>query len=264
MFEGDERRYLDVGLSAIRCIRHALAMVGAGAPRRILDLPCGHGRVLRALRVAWPEAELTACDLARDGVDFCARTFGARPVYSEVDPRAVALARESFDLIWVGSLLTHLDRERWSAFLECFHAWLAPEGLLVFTTLGRYAAYRIEQGIEYGLDARQRSGLLADFSRDGFGYRDYPGQSGFGLALASPPFVTRLVMRGHDARLVTYGEALWDDHQDVVGCQKLARLREEEEPPSVERTPHGARSSVRAVDETQRRPTRGAPLPEVR
>ncbi len=220
MFTGDERHYIDVGLSAIRCIRLALETRRASAPRRILDLPCGHGRVLRALRAAWPEAELTACDLARDGVDFCARTFGARPVYSALDPRAVALAPGCFDLIWVGSLLTHLERERWTVFLECFHAWLAPGGLLVFTTLGRYAAYRMEQGIEYGLDAEQRSGLLADFARDGFGYRDYPRQSGFGIALASPSFVTRLLLRGHDTRLVTYGEALWDEHQDVVACQK--------------------------------------------
>ena len=39
---------------------------------RLLDLPCGHGRVMRYLRAAFPRAEITGCDLLRDGVDHCA------------------------------------------------------------------------------------------------------------------------------------------------------------------------------------------------
>ncbi len=222
MYGGDEAQYLAVGLSALRCIRLALRTADVPEPRRILDLPCGHGRVLRALHAAWPEAEFTACDLSREGVDFCARTFGARPVYSAPDPRDVPLAPGSFDLIWVGSLLTHLDLPRWSVFLERFHDWLAPGGLLVFSTLGRYAAYRMEQGIDYGLLPEQRAELLGAFARDGFGYRDYPGQQGYGIALATPAFVTRLVLRGPDARLIGYGERLWGEHQDVVACQKTS------------------------------------------
>src|SRR4051812_20897648 len=51
MHVGDGEHYLRVGLSAMRCIRAATA----GTPRRILDLPCGHGRVLRMLRAAYPD-----------------------------------------------------------------------------------------------------------------------------------------------------------------------------------------------------------------
>ena len=60
--------------------------------KRILDLPCGHGRVLRYLSAAFPEAEITACDIMREGVDFCASTFGAIPVYSQDDPQQIPLA----------------------------------------------------------------------------------------------------------------------------------------------------------------------------
>ena len=222
MFAGVEEHYLSVGISALRCIRLALLAAGAGTPRRILDLPCGHGRVLRALRAAWPEAELTACDISRSGVDFCARTFGARPVYSAPDPRSVPLPDAYFDLIWAGSLLTHLDREHWSLFLERFHAWTAPGGLLVFTTHGRYAAYRMGAGIAYGLEPRELKGILDDYVRHGFGYRDYPGRKGYGVSLSTPAFVASLVRDREDARIAFCGERLWDEHQDVVAFQRMA------------------------------------------
>ena len=68
----DERQYFNVGRSALECIDICLraAQMGVFDVKRILDLPCGHGRVLRYLRAAFPEAEITACDILRDGVDF--------------------------------------------------------------------------------------------------------------------------------------------------------------------------------------------------
>src|SRR6516225_708731 len=107
MFSGDREAYLSVGRSALRCINVSLMVAGIEAEtiRTILDLPCGHGRVLRHLREAFPAANITASDLRRDAVDYCAKTFGARPLYSDEDVARIALAPNSFDLIWVGSLL---------------------------------------------------------------------------------------------------------------------------------------------------------------
>src|SRR5262245_10124406 len=77
-----EPGYHRVGQSALHCIRLSLEAAGKDPAevRSILDLPSGHGRVLRYLKAAFPDAALTACDLSRDGVDFCAATFGARAV----------------------------------------------------------------------------------------------------------------------------------------------------------------------------------------
>src|SRR5262249_45606967 len=82
----DVAGYLAVGESALKAIRLALLTARAPQPGEILDLPCGHGRVLRWLAAAFPEARLTACDLLRDGVDFCASAFGAAPIYSVPAP----------------------------------------------------------------------------------------------------------------------------------------------------------------------------------
>src|SRR4051794_26106944 len=67
-----ERHYFGVGRSALECIDISVraAQTNVSDVKRILDLPCGHGRVLRYLKAAFPEAEITACDIMRDGVDF--------------------------------------------------------------------------------------------------------------------------------------------------------------------------------------------------
>jgi trans-aconitate methyltransferase len=58
MFTGDPEAYFSVGRSALGCINVSLmaADLEPESVRTILDLPCGHGRVLRYLREAFPNA----------------------------------------------------------------------------------------------------------------------------------------------------------------------------------------------------------------
>ena len=130
-YDGRDGHYLSVGLSALRAIEDALGDAPA-PPRRILDLPCGHGRVTRVLRARFPDAAITVCDLDRGGVDFAAARFGARGVYSVEDFRELDLG-EAFDLIWVGSLVTHLPELHTRRFLDCMARHMAPRSVLVAT-----------------------------------------------------------------------------------------------------------------------------------
>ncbi len=223
MFGGNREHYFDVGHGALRAIDAALRE--AGLPddrvRRVLDLPCGHGRVLRFLRARFPAAEITACDLNRDGVEFCARTFGAQPVYSQVDPARLELAG-GFDVIWCGSLLTHLPRAAGEAFLRLFAQALAPGGVLVVTLHGRHYAEHLASGRRTGdLDAARIVSLLAQHARGGFGYVDYVGHSGYGFSLTAREFVLANWVPLADWRVVNYREQGWDRRQDVLSLQRV-------------------------------------------
>lgn len=210
--------YVRVGQSAFRCVQVALAAVGAPPPARILDLPCGHGRVLRVLRAGFPAAEIHACDLNRDGVDFCARQFGATPFYSQPDLARVQLPGP-YDLIWVGSLMTHVRADRWPGFLGFFRRHLAPAGVCLFTVHGASAARKIRGG-ESGYGLADPGGFLAAFDRDGFAYEDYATDPGYGLSISTPAWVAARLAALGGVRLVNYHERGWADHQDVVAWMR--------------------------------------------
>jgi SAM-dependent methyltransferase len=214
MYTGDLAGYLSVTHSAVAQIAHAMAACGRTSCERILDLPCGHGRVLRGLEAAFPEAELTACDINRDGVDFCAARFGAHGVYSDPDPARIELDG-LFDLIWVGSLLTHLDSDRCLAFLELLRAHLAPGGLLLFSSHGRNAVKRWRR------DDERAGAIAADFREHGFGYRDHPGVEGYGTSAFTAAWIAAQLSACEDLMLVGFVERGLADHQDLTVLLKM-------------------------------------------
>jgi len=208
-----ERQYFFVAEEGLRAVVKAMIAAERTSFRRILDLPCGHGRVLRALRAAFPEAEITACDLDRDGVDFCARTFGARPVYSAPEPDDIPLA-ETFDLVFCNSLLTHVDARRFAAFLAAFARRLEPDGLLVFTTHGRWGV-PFHHTVQPLIDPALFASVEAEFHATGFGYADYPDSPGYGISLSSMDWVLRTALAHPDLVLVYAQERGLGNFQDV-------------------------------------------------
>jgi SAM-dependent methyltransferase len=236
MYDGRDGHYVSAGLSALRAIEDALDDAPA-PPRRILDLPCGHGRVTRVLRARFPEAAITVCDLDRGGVDFAAARFGARGVYSVEDFRALDLG-EPYDLIWVGSLVTHLPEQQTLRFLDCMARHMTPRSVLVVSSHGARVEARLRSwnhGLDrahvearlrswnYGVAPEAVSGLLEDHARTGYGYRDYPGGQGYGVSLISREWAAE-TLSGGPLRLHRYSEAAWDDHHDLL----VMRLREGE------------------------------------
>lgn len=222
MFHGNEAHYFGVGESALHCLETALftARRPRSTIRRILDLPCGHGRAMRFFKKAFPDAELVACDLNRDGVDFCARTFGAAPEYSHENVDEIPHCGV-VDLIWCGSLLTHLSEEKCRAFLRFFHRILGHRGIVVFTLHGRFCERELASGRNrHGIDERQITELLRGYRERGFSYVPYDAQVDYGFSLAHPAFVTRHLIDSPTWRLLGYQETGWDKRQDVVSLQK--------------------------------------------
>jgi SAM-dependent methyltransferase len=234
MYIGFEaQHYLEVGVSAIRCIDAAID----GAPvRRVLDLPCGYGRVLRFLKARFPDAAITACELEPEAIEFCASVFSVETVISNTKLQNIPLSGQ-FDLIWCGSLLTHLDQPRVEALLRFFHDQLSPDGVCVFTAHGILSEKWLEAKLEtYGLTPSAQEDVLHNYRKSGFGYADYEGQS-YGISLASREKVNELASAAGDWHEVLFAEHGWARHQDVYGFSKQARPVKVITSPTPEKVP---------------------------
>ena len=211
MFDGSTDHYLSVGLSALRAIEEAVR--NGPRIRRVLDLPCGHGRVTRLLRARYPDASITTSDIDADGVAFTADRFGAKGVATSGDFRQLDLGGP-FDLVWVGSLLTHLSQLNARRMLDCLARHMAPGAVLVVSSHGEYVAERLRSW-DYGLGAGNAKIVLDQYERTGYGYRDYPGGTGYGISLIRRSWLER-ALAGSPLRLDAYIPRGWDNHQDVV------------------------------------------------
>jgi len=108
------------------------------APRFILDAGSGPAREARALRKRYRDARIVALDFSLPLLprhDFLDRLLGravSRPLCADLLKLPIGAA--AVDLVW-SNMALHWIAEPLEALRE-FHRVLAPEGLLMFTTLG--------------------------------------------------------------------------------------------------------------------------------
>jgi len=209
--------YLTAGVSALHCIDHILAQSAKHNVRTILDFACGYGRVSRFLKSRFPGAEITVSDIDSAAVNFCSRTFAARPVISNLALTDLNLGNK-FDLIWCGSLITHIDEPAATRLLKLFHDHLSPGGVCIFTTHGNEAKKFMEK---YGLTESAQRQVLSQFDECGYGYANYPGRDDMGVSLVSQQRMTAIASgagRWNQTAFIDHG---WHNRQDVYAFRVL-------------------------------------------
>jgi SAM-dependent methyltransferase len=214
MYNGDGFHYFWGGVAAVQAIDGVLRTADAEPPTAILDMPCGFGRVSRSLVARFPEASITACDINKRAVDFCSRQFGAEGVISSRSFEQLAFGRV-FDLIWCGSLVTHLDASPTVELLDLFARSSRPGGLIIFTTHGRFIAERIRAGDDYMLPPAAATSVLAQYERSGHGYANYPWESAYGVSVISPDWIRTHLDGRAGLRQVCFAERGWGGGQDL-------------------------------------------------
>lgn len=208
--------YFWMGKTALDCIK---AVAPDREFRRILDFPSGYGRVLRFLRAAYNDAEIVACEIDPSAVEFCSNNFNALPVVSLEEIDKVQLSGK-FDLIWVGSLFTHLDEKSASDLFLIFRSVLSENGLLVFSIAGKTVRDHAANGELGGVSPDVMKAMLAEFDRRGFAFGSYnPGiseQSNYGRAFISEDWLEdkRIQLGGLEG--VAYIDRGYSRRQDVI------------------------------------------------
>lgn len=214
--------YLNVGADAVGLVVRALIQAGRRPPKRILDFPCGSGRVLRHLAAMFPDAEIGACDLYREHVDFCAEQFGAIPLMSKENLDDLDVGAD-WDVIFCGSLLTHLPEHLFWPTMRFMARSLSPTGIALVTLEGRHAEY-IQDHKWKLIDDERFEVVRTGFHEKGFGFVDYTAdfrtafheQASYGVTLVTPQWVTAGLLDIPGIRMFGYQERAWDDHQDVI------------------------------------------------
>jgi SAM-dependent methyltransferase len=212
--------YFEVGRSAVEVILAGIMSSYVHRVDRVLDLPCGHGRVLRHLIRMFPQAEFHACDLDSDGVKYCAERFNAIPVHSRPELTEIDFGAQ-FDLIWVGSLFTHISESQSARWLAHLARFLSPRGIVVATTHGRWSEC-VNKRAPY-IGAERWEVVMEGYRSRGYGYSDYvqeestqyvPGN--YGVSLARPNAMLRICEAIEGVRVFSYSERAWADHQDAI------------------------------------------------
>jgi SAM-dependent methyltransferase len=212
--------YMHVGCSAVDVIVQSIYNSWVGRINRILDIPCGHGRVLRHIVNLFPEAKVYASDIDKDGVQFCQNTLGAIGINSNEDLTSVDFGTQ-FDLIWVGSLFTHTSREITRSWLAHLARFLSENGIIIATIHGRWSETVAQQAPYINQESWEQ--ILRDYRASGYGYHDYAksenhdyNAGSYGVSLTRASELLKIVETIKDVRIFSYRERAWADHQDVV------------------------------------------------
>lgn len=218
--EGSTEHYLSVGIQALNIIVKNLSIINVDTPKKILDFGCGHGRVMRFLSAYFPNTEMIGTEVIEDCIDFCSNTFGVKTFISTPDFSNLPQNLDA-QVVWAGSVFTHISEKRYKELLRYFSASLSVGGIAIFTTHGRKAEEFVKKRV-YGLSAFNTKKILFQYNLNGFGYADYMEIKNYGTSINTPAWFCKMLKKEFpEFRLISYTEQYWDNHQDVICIQKI-------------------------------------------
>ncbi len=218
--------YLRAGRSAVAVLRQTLeaAQRSPGSIDRVIDYGCGYGRVLRHLPSFLPSADFVACDLDAEAVAFCRRAFAATGVVAPTEPADLELP--TADLVWGGSVFTHLPAEPAQILFDRLGHSLRPGGVLVFSFHGHFAFAHLDT-LFGGAYADQAEAIPAEVAQHGLAYRSYPesyltlGEGSYGTAWhAAETFRGWADESAVSLRELHHLPQGWDSFHDVIAFQR--------------------------------------------
>lgn len=217
--DGSNIHYFTVGLQASLIIEKCLSIANKHKVESVLDFGCGYGRVLRFLVNQFPKAQITGCELEEKYTDFCKEAFNITTFQSKTNYKELP-RNKKYDLIWAGSVFTHISASKFEELFDYFNEILNNDGVAVFTTHGRFSEEKLKKH-GYGLSRFGKKITEYQYKTMGYGYQDYSFAKDYGVSLMKPSWFMNFIKRYDNFEVVTYSEQYWDRHQDVICVRKI-------------------------------------------
>jgi SAM-dependent methyltransferase len=219
MNAGDLDHYFSCGLSALKVLRAAAILTDNTNPNAILDYGAGAGRVTRWLQAAYSNAIIHACDVRSQDMEFLRSTLNVTDAWTVASK---PIPRE-YDIIWVGSVITHLSAKRTEELMGQLLRHCAPTGMLVLSFHGPSCIQRHDNTpFRYIHDQGWRQ-IKKQYGKYGYGYADYHDMPNYGISVCEPSWMLNLAARLH-CRVALLSSRAWDNHHDVIAVQKLSNV----------------------------------------
>lgn len=134
----------DLGISAFKFVEAALrrydpyeqlvSQVFGGFDRldSVLDFASGYGRLTRVLAQKLPKERIWVSDIYVKAIEWQLRTYGVQGFFSTPSPADLRHDR-THDVVWVGSLFSHLPDGLFQDWLAKIWSFVGPRGVLAFS-----------------------------------------------------------------------------------------------------------------------------------
>lgn len=194
-------------------IQAGLTTVGLSlAGQRVLDFGCGCGRLVLALRRRGLDVRVSGCDVDARAVAWCRAHLPDVPVVQNTELPPAPFADGAFDVIWCGSVFTHLDERHQDLWLAELGRLLAPGGALLASVHGPKAWEPLLP--KAAIRRVQQQGLV--FTRTDADAGVHPDW--YQVAWHTEAYIRRHWQRFFDVR--QYLPRGLNDHQDLVVAVK--------------------------------------------
>lgn len=131
------QEYMYGGKEAVQVIENVIGAAGKTLEgvRSFLDFACGYGKSTRFLVQGLAPDRVWVSDIYTGAVDFQRAHLGVNGFYSAINPDDVIFPRK-YEIIYVGSLFSHLAAPQFKAWLARLYEVLEDDGVLIFSTHG--------------------------------------------------------------------------------------------------------------------------------
>jgi len=181
------------------------------------------GRVLRFLKSKFEDANITAAEIDHTALNFCQTEFSVNSIESNIIFGNINFT-EKFDLIWCGSLFTHINQKSAIELIQLFHDILIPGGICIFSMHGETSINWIKNKTKtYGLSEDACNELLSSYNDTGYGFANYDNQNGYGISVATKDYIINMANSIGIWDEPIFLECGWDNHHDVYGFKLLAK-----------------------------------------